>query len=58
MMCRAFEEVREETRKKTREQTLLEDIKSLMETLKLTANQAMDALKVPETEQPKYLAML
>ena len=58
MMCRAFEEVREETRKKTREQTLLEDIKSLMETLKLTANQAMDALKVPEAEQPKYLAML
>ena len=57
-MCRAFEEVREEANMRRREQKLMEDVKSLMETLKLTANQAMDALKVPETEQPKYLAML
>lgn len=37
-----------------REETTLEDIKSLMETLKLKEEQAMDALKVPEAERKKY----
>lgn len=36
----------------------LKDIRSLMETLELTARQAMDALKIPASEQPKYLSML
>ena len=29
-----------------------------METMKLTAKQAMDALKIPEAEQLKYIAKL
>lgn len=37
-----------------REEKTLEDIKSLMETLNLTEEQAMAALKVPETEWVKY----
>ena len=37
-----------------REEKALEDIKSLMETLKLPEEQAMDALKVPEAERIKY----
>lgn len=36
----------------------LESIRSLMETLTLTAEQAMEALKVPRDEQEKYRAML
>lgn len=36
----------------------LEAIKNLMATLKLTAKQAMDALKIPVEEQEKYLAKL
>ena len=36
----------------------LENIRSLMESMKLTAKQAMDALKIPESEQPKYIARL
>ncbi len=36
----------------------LEAIKNLMVTLKLTAKQAMDALKIPVEEQEKYLAKL
>lgn len=35
-----------------------ESIKNLMETMKLTAQQAMAALKIPEADYPKYLTML
>ena len=37
-----------------KEKMLLSNIRSLMETLKLTAEQAMDALKIPKGDQEKY----
>ena len=37
---------------------LLENIRSLMETLNLTAKQAMDALKVPADEQDELRALI
>ena len=40
------------------EQGTLNSIKNLMETLKLTAEQAMVALKVPEADKPKYVSKL
>ena len=36
----------------------LQSIRNLMETLQLTAEQAMDALKIPEEEREKYMKML
>ena len=57
-MCRAFEETRNEGIEKGREQAYLENIRSMMETLKLTSQQAMDALKIPVTEQAKYVTKL
>ena len=58
----AREEAREEGREKGRlegiDQSRVESIKSIMETLKLTAQQAMDALKIPKGEQGKYMARL
>ena len=36
----------------------LNAIRNLMETLKLTAEQAMEALKVPKEEKVKYAGML
>ena len=36
----------------------VECIKNIMETLKLTAKQAMDALKIPVSDQPKYASKL
>lgn len=41
-MCRAFEEMRNESR----EQERILNIKSLMETLKITSNQAIEALRI------------
>ena len=38
--------------------TKVEGIKNLMDSLKLTAQQAMAALKIPESDYPKYIAML
>lgn len=40
------------------EKGILISIKNLMETMKMTANQAMDALKIPEADQAKYTGML
>ena len=37
---------------------ILNAIRNLMETMKLTAEQAMEALKVPEAEKTKYAGML
>ena len=45
-------------RKEGAAQTMLNSIKNLMETLGLTIDQAMSALKVPDADQPKYLEAL
>ena len=36
----------------------LASIRSLMKTMNLTAQQAMEALQIPASEQEKYLAMI
>lgn len=37
---------------------VLQDIRNLMETLKLSADEAMDALKVSDCDREKYLSRL
>lgn len=44
--------------KSTTERNTLDSIRNLMETLNLTTEEAMVALKIPEAERPKYFAML
>ena len=53
-MCKALEEMRNETAEKT----LVQTIKNLMETTKWNAERAMDALKIPISEQEKYKSRL
>ena len=61
-MCRAFEETRNEGIAKGREQGMeqerIANIRNLMDSLKMTAQQAMDALKIPTADQSKYVAKL
>ena len=57
-MCRAFEEVREQGREQGREQTQLADIMKLMKNLKLTAQQAMEILEIPNADREKLLVNL
>ena len=58
IMCKAMDELREQSIKRGEEAALLMSIKNIMEGLKDTAQQAMDLLKIPASEQPKYLAKL
>ena len=51
-------EVMELFRRDGIEQKAIEDIKNVMEGLKYTAQQAMDLLKIPASDRPKYAAKL
>lgn len=42
----------------TTERNTLDSIRNLMETLNLTTEEAMAALKIPEAERPKYASIL
>ena len=55
---RIEERGRQEGFREGADQNRLDNIRSLMETMKLTAKQAMEALKIPESEQSKYIARL
>lgn len=50
VMCRAFEEVRE--------QTQIEMIRNLIDTLKISTKQAMELLKISSEDQQKILAKI
>lgn len=57
-MCEVFDEIRQEGIEQGEERRLIDDLRSLMERLSLTAHEALDALNVPEAKRPQYLAML
>lgn len=62
IMCDALKELMkedfEEKEQQTKQETLLEAIKNLMETMKCTSEQAMAALKIPEADREGYSAKL
>ena len=53
-----IEEGKIEGLKEGREEAQLTAIKNIMQSLKITAKQAMEVLKVPSSEQGKYMAKL
>ena len=61
-MCQAIEEMRQDSRNEGIaqgiEQGRLESIRNLMISLKCTAQQAMNFLMIPKSDQSKYLAKL
>ena len=57
-MCNLSKGVREIGRAEGHTERALSDLRSLMETLGLTIEQAMAALKIPESERQKYLDLL
>ena len=58
LMCKAMDELREQSIQRGIDQNRVESIKNIMEGLKYTAQQAMDLLKIPVSDQPKYLSKL
>ena len=49
-----MEELQEEAKK----ENLLDNIRSLMETMNMTAKQAMEALRVPAEKQEEYVTLI
>ena len=43
---------------KGRKEAILANIRTIMQTLNLTEEQAMQVLKIPEAEQPEYAMLL
>lgn len=58
VMCDALKELMKEDFEEAKQETLLEMIKNLMDTMKWTAEQAMAAMKIPEADRGKYIAKL
>ncbi len=57
-MCKLIEELQNEARDEGKKETLLDNVRSLMETMNLTAQQAMNALKVPVDKQKEYVELI
>lgn len=57
-MCEVLDRVEARGKQEGVDETRIESIKNLMKNLKLTVKQAMDALGIPDADQPKYLARL
>ena len=57
-MCEALRELMKEDLEKREQETLLKAIKNLMEAMKCSAEQAMEALKNSEADKGKYIAKL
>lgn len=53
-VCKILEDMRNEAV----ERSILQTIRNLMETLKLSAEDAMAAMKIPDAERRKYIAKL
>ena len=66
IMCRAFEEVRDqaraegkiEGRAEGREQTQIDNIQKIMEKLKISVQQAMDMLEIPAADRERLSAKI
>ena len=57
-MCKIMEDMREETAKAQDEKTKVIDIKNLMETMKWSVEQAMDAIKIPPEQRSMYAGLV
>ena len=57
-MCNLSDGIERKGEEKGTKKTKLQDIQNLMKNLKLSMEQAMTALEVPEAEQEKYADML
>ena len=57
-MCRAVEQLAKDERAEGRAEERLDAIRALMESMAIPAEKAMQLLKVPEAEWPKYKELL
>ena len=58
LMEPAIEVAIEQARSKVKKETMIHCIRSLMETMNFSAQQVMDALKIPTDKQKEYLVLI
>ena len=57
-MCKIMEDMCNDVAQKSRAEERIQNIRNAMDSLKISAQKAMEVLKVPPEEQAKYAAML
>ena len=57
-MSEGIQELIDKKADEARRETVLENIKNLMETMKWTIEQAMDALRIPQNERSRYAGLV
>ena len=57
-MCKIMEDLLNEARDEGKKETLLDSIRSLMETMNFSAQQAMDGLRIPPDKQEEYRKLI
>jgi len=58
IMCRAMEEMRNETAERTAFKTRLEALIQIMGAFKVTVEEALKVLQIPESEHARYIAAI
>jgi hypothetical protein len=57
-VCKVMEDMRNDVKAETELNTTVKHLKDIMASLKLTIDQAMDALKIPQDDREKYLSRI
>ncbi len=57
-MCKAWEDMIRKTEEETKERVTLQNLRSVMKNLHLSVDQAMDALRIPESRRAHLSAKL
>ncbi len=57
-MCKAWEDMIRKTEEETKERVTLQNLRSVMKSLHLSVDQAMDALRIPESRRAHLSAEL
>lgn len=57
-MCKAFERSMKKTEEKKEQETKAVDINKMVKNLKITVEQAMDALEIPQSDRSKYAELV
>lgn len=57
-MCKVMEDMRNETAKRAEEMTTLAHIRSIMDSLGMTVEKAMETLKIPQSDREEYAKYL
>ena len=57
-MCQALEDLMQDKIEEKQEQQTAKNLRALMKNLKLSADQAMQALEISDSDKPRYMVML